>query len=50
MKAFFLQIGEVQRDVSMRHPKESQMKSTNVFLFINAAYGLVNANVKWQIQ
>ena len=50
VKAAFLQTGEAQRNVYVRPPKESQMKSTHLWLLLTAAYGLVNANAKWQNQ
>ena len=50
VKATFLQTGEAQRNVYVRPPKESQMKSTHLWLLLTAAYGLVNANAKWQNQ
>ena len=50
VKAALLQIGEAQRNVYVRPPKESQMKSTHVWILLTAAYGLVNENAKWQNQ
>ena len=50
MKAAFLQTGEAKRDVYVRPPKESSMKSTHLWLILMAAYGLVKANAKWQNQ
>ena len=44
VKAAFLQTGEAKRDVYVRPPKESLMKSTHLWLLLTAAYGLVNAN------
>ena len=50
VKAAFLQTGQAKRDVYVRPPKESSMKSTHLWLLLTAAYGLVNANAKWQNQ
>lgn len=50
VKAAFLQTGAAQRDVYVRPPKESAIMSSHVWLLLTAAYGLVNANAKWQSQ
>lgn len=50
VKAAFLQTGLAQRDVYVRPPRESEMKGTHLWLLLTAAYGLVNANAKWQHQ
>ena len=44
VKAAFLQTGEAHRDVYVRPPRDSKMKSTYLWLLLTAAYGLVNAN------
>lgn len=48
VKAAFLQTGKAYRDVYVRPPRESHMKATHMWLLLTAAYGLVNANAKWQ--
>ena len=48
VKSAFFQTGKADRDVYVRSPRESQMKSSHVWLLLTAAYGLVNANAKWQ--
>ena len=48
--AAFLQTGIAQRDVYVRPPRESQTKTTHLWLLLTAAYGLVNSNAKWQNQ
>ncbi len=48
VKAAFLQTGSADRDVYVRPPRESHLKTTHVWLLLTAAYGLVNANAKWQ--
>lgn len=50
VKAAFLQTGTAQRDVYVRPPKESKMKGSHLWVLLTAAYGLVNANAKWQNQ
>lgn len=50
VKSAFLQTGPAQRDVYVKPPRESGMKSTHFWLLLTAAYGLVNANAKWQVQ
>ena len=49
-KTAFLQTGKAQREVFVIPPVESEMRSTHVWLLLAAAYGLVNANAKWQAQ
>lgn len=41
-----LQTGIAQRDVYARPPKESQTKTTHLWLLLTAVHGLVNANAK----
>ena len=48
--AAFLQTGITQRDVYVRPPRESQTKTTHLWLLLTPAYGMVNANAKWQNQ
>ena len=48
--AAFLQTGEEKKNVYVRPPKESPMKSTHLWLLLVTAHGLVNANAKWQNQ
>ena len=50
VKAAFLQTGEAYRNAYVRPPGESKMKSTHLWLPLTAAYGLVDANAKWQKQ
>lgn len=50
VKAAFLQTGTASRDVYVKPPKESRMRSTHMWLLLTSAYGLVNANAKWQLQ
>lgn len=50
VKAAFLQTGTAQRDVYVRPPRESKMKGSHLWALLTAAYGLVNANAKWQNQ
>lgn len=47
VKAAFLRSGEAKRDVYVRPPCESKMRSSHLWLLTVAAYGLVNANAKW---
>lgn len=47
-KSAFLQTGKADRKVYVIPPNESEMKSTHLWLLLAAAYGLVNANAKWQ--
>ena len=49
VKSAFLQTGKAQRDVYVLPPKESADKRHS-WLLLTAAYGLVNANAKWQSQ
>lgn len=46
--AAFLQTGAADRGVYVRPPTESRMRSSHMLLLLTAAYGLVNANAKWQ--
>lgn len=46
---FFLQTGRAQCDLYVVPPRESGHKS-ELWLLLGAAYGLVNANAKWQVQ
>ena len=46
-KSAFLQTGEAKRDVYVVPPRECATKSC-YWLLLTAAYGLVNANAKWQ--
>ena len=46
-KSAFLQTGFAQRDVYVVPPRESRTKN-HYWLLLTAAYGLVNANAKWQ--
>lgn len=48
VKAAFLETGAAERDVYVKPPVESRMRATHVWLLLTAAYGLVNANAKWQ--
>lgn len=48
VKSAFLQTGSAERDVYVRPPHESAIKS-HYWLLLTAAYGLVNANAKWQV-
>lgn len=48
MKAAFLQTGEAKREVYVRPPSESRMRSTHIWLLLTAAYGIVNSNAKWK--
>ena len=50
VSAAFLQTGKAERDVYVRPPRESSMRSTHLWLLLIAAYGLVNYNAKWQQQ
>lgn len=49
VKSAFLQTGKAQRDVYVVPPRES-LDRRNRWLLLTAAYGLVNANAKWQDQ
>lgn len=49
VKSAFLQTGEAQRDVYVRPPRESRDRR-HYWLLLAAAYGLVNANAKFQSQ
>ena len=49
VKNAFLQTGMAARDVYVIPPKESTNRKS-LWLLLAAAYGLVNANSKWQIQ
>lgn len=46
-KSAFLQTGDALRNVYVVPPKESENKQ-HLWLLLAAAYGLVNANAKWQ--
>ena len=46
-KSAFLQTGDAQRDVYVIPPRESGDRQ-HYWLLLTAAYGLVNANAKWQ--
>lgn len=50
VKAAFLQTGSANSDVYIRPPKESGLKSKKLWLLLTAAFGLVIANAKWQMQ
>ena len=43
----FLQTGDAKRDVHVISPRECRRRS-NYWLLLTSAYGLVNANAKWQ--
>lgn len=49
VKAAFLQTGQALRDVYVIPPRECTSKDV-YWLLLTAAYGLVNANAKWQSQ
>ena len=49
VKNAFLQTGLAERDVYVIPPKESYNRKS-LWLLLTAAYGLVNANSKWQLQ
>ena len=49
VKNAFLQTGLAQRDVYVIPPRES-MNRKSLWLLLAAAYGLVNASSKWQLQ
>ena len=49
VKAAFLQTGQALRDVYVIPPRECPDKDI-YWLLLAAAYGLVNANAKWQNQ
>lgn len=49
-KSAFLQTGPAGRDVYVLPPRESMQRATHVWLLLTAAYGLVNANAKWQMK
>lgn len=49
VKNAFLQTGLAERDVYVIPPKESTNRKS-LWLLLAAAYGLVNANSKWQLQ
>lgn len=46
-KSTFIQIGKAERDVFVILPTECNPRMFN-WLFLNATYGLLNANTKWQ--
>lgn len=48
VKSAFLKTGEAERDVYVKPPQESKMRTSHVWLLMVAAYGLVNSNAKWQ--
>jgi len=50
VKAAFLKTGSAGRDIYVKPPRESGMKSTHLWILLTAVYGLVNANAKWQVQ
>lgn len=45
----FLQTGAAERDVYVLPPRESADRGRFLWLLLAAAYGLVNANAKWQV-
>ena len=45
----FLQSGSATRDVYVLPPNECQHRRAFYWLLLTATYGLVNANVKWQL-
>ena len=47
-KSAFLQTGDAKRDVYVVPPRECESRSRHYWLLLTAAYGLVNANAKWQ--
>ena len=49
-KGAFLKTGRAQRNVYVKPPSESKMRSTHLWLLLVAAYGLVNSGAKWQHQ
>lgn len=49
-KTTFLPTGKADRMVFVIPPSESEMRSSHLWLLLSAAYGLVNANAKWQTQ
>lgn len=49
VKSAFLQTGKAERHVYVRSPRESRDKR-HYWLLLAAAYGLVNANAKFQVQ
>lgn len=50
VKSAFLQTGSAERQIYVKPPRESKMRSTHLWLLLTAAYELVNANAKWQVQ
>ena len=49
VESAFLQTGDANRNVYVVPPRESKNRSF-YWLLLTAAYGLVNANAKWQVQ
>lgn len=47
VKSAFLQSRPAERDVYVNPPRESKRRN-EVWLLLTAAYGLINANAKWQ--
>ena len=43
-----LRTGKAHRDLYVRPPRESQMKSSHAWFLLTAAYRLVNSNAEWQ--
>ena len=50
VKSAFLQTGPARREVYVKPPRESAQRATHMWLLLTAAYGLVNANAKWQVK
>lgn len=49
VKTAFLQAGKAERDVFVLLPTKSSDRGKCLWLLLTAAYGLVNANAKWQV-
>lgn len=50
VEAAFLQIGESHRDLYVRPSRESQTRTTLLWMLLATSNGLVNSNAKWQNQ
>lgn len=44
----FIQTGKAERDVWIKPPTDSKMRSTHLLVLLVVAYGLINSNAKWQ--
>lgn len=50
VKYAFLQTGDAQCEVYVVFPRERDSRGKCLCIFLETAYGIINANAKWQVQ